>query len=193
MAGRIREEDIAEVREKARIDDVVSQYVTLKNAGGGSQKGLCPFHDEKSPSFNVNPTRGFYHCFGCNESGDVISFLMKIDGLTFGETVERLADKYGVQLRREEGDAREERPKGPARQRLIEANKVAQQFYAEQLATPDALVDAAQCTGCRRVDLLDAAHAEGEGGGRRGHACPLICSDGRTPGHRGTAVPMGSE
>ncbi|GAW49905.1 MULTISPECIES: DNA primase [unclassified Nocardioides] len=140
MAGRIREEDIAEVREKARIDEVVSQYVTLKNAGGGSQKGLCPFHDEKSPSFNVNPTRGFFHCFGCNESGDVISFLMKIDGLTFGETVERLADKYGVQLRREEGGVQDERPKGPPRQRLIDANKVAQQFYAEQLATPDALV-----------------------------------------------------
>ncbi|MFC6341364.1 DNA primase, partial [Nocardioides hankookensis] len=141
MAGRIRDDDIAEVREKARIDDVVSQYVTLKNAGGGSQKGLCPFHDEKSPSFHVTPARGFYHCFGCNESGDVISFLMKIDGLTFTETVERLADKYGVQLRREEGDAREEqRPKGPPRQRLIEANKVAQEFYAEQLATPDALV-----------------------------------------------------
>jgi DNA primase len=140
VAGRIREEDIAEVREKARIDDVVSQYVTLKNAGGGSQKGLCPFHDEKSPSFNVNPARGFYHCFGCNESGDVISFLMKIDGLTFGETVERLADKYGVQLRREEGGVQEERPKGPPRQRLIDANKIAQEFYAEQLATPDAQV-----------------------------------------------------
>ncbi|GAA4693891.1 DNA primase [Nocardioides conyzicola] len=139
MAGRIREEDIAEVREKARIDDVVSQYVTLKNAGGGSQKGLCPFHDEKSPSFHVTPARGFYHCFGCNESGDVISFLMKIDGLTFGETVERLADKYGVQLRREEGGVQEERPKGPPRQRLIDANKIAQEFYAEQLATADAL------------------------------------------------------
>ena len=58
MAGRIRDDDIAEVREKARIDEVVSQYVTLRNAGGGSQKGLCPFHDEKSPSFNVNPSRG---------------------------------------------------------------------------------------------------------------------------------------
>ncbi len=140
MAGRIRDDDIAVVREKARIDDVVSQYVTLKNAGGGSQKGLCPFHDEKSPSFNVNPSRGFYHCFGCNESGDVISFLMKIDGLSFTETVERLADKYGVQLRREEGDARDERPKGPQRGRLIEANKVAQEFYAEQLSTTDAAV-----------------------------------------------------
>ncbi|MEO6512236.1 MAG: CHC2 zinc finger domain-containing protein, partial [Nocardioides sp.] len=101
MAGRIREEDIAEVREKARIDDIVSGYVTLRNAGGGSMKGLCPFHDEKSPSFHVTPARGFFHCFGCQESGDVISFLMKIDGLAFTETVERLADKYGVTLRRE--------------------------------------------------------------------------------------------
>ncbi|MGZ4488059.1 MAG: DNA primase [Nocardioides sp.] len=140
MVGRIRDESIAEVREKARIDDVVSSYVTLRNAGGGSQKGLCPFHDEKSPSFHVTPSRGFFHCFGCSEGGDVISFLMKIDGLTFGEAVERLADKYGVQLRREEGDVREERPKGPARQRLIEAHREAQEFYADQLATPDALV-----------------------------------------------------
>jgi DNA primase len=156
VAGRIREEDIAEVREKARIDEVVSQYVTLKNAGGGSQKGLCPFHDEKSPSFNVNPARGFFHCFGCNESGDVISFLMKIDGLTFGETVERLADKYGVQLRREEGGVQEERPKGPPRGRLIEANKVAQEYYAEQLATADALV-ARQFLSERGFDQAAAA------------------------------------
>src|SRR5690349_12750428 len=117
VAGRIREESIAEVREKARIDDVVSQYVTLRNAGGGSQKGLCPFHDEKSPSFNVNPGRGFFHCFGCGEGGDVITFLMKIDGLSFGEAVERLADKVGVVLRREDEDLRDERPKGPARRR----------------------------------------------------------------------------
>ena len=139
MAGRIRDDDIAEVREKARIDDVVSSYVTLRNAGGGSQKGLCPFHDEKSPSFHVTPSRGFYHCFGCQAGGDVINFLMQIDGLTFAEAVERLADKYGVQLRREEGDIRDDRPKGPARQRLIEANREAQEFYAAQLATPDAV------------------------------------------------------
>jgi DNA primase len=140
VAGRIREEDIAEVREKARIDDVVSQYVTLRPAGGGSLKGLCPFHDEKSPSFNVNPSRGFYHCFGCGEGGDVINFLMKIDGLGFGEVVERLADKVGVVLRREDDGpgGRDDRPRGPQRGRLIEANKVAQEFYAEQLGTPDA-------------------------------------------------------
>lgn len=156
MAGRIREEDIAEVREKTRIDDVVSQYVTLRNAGGGSQKGLCPFHDEKSPSFHVTPARGFFHCFGCGESGDVISFLMKIDGLTFTETVERLAEKAGVMLRREEGDARDERPKGPQRQRLIEANRVAQEFYAEQLATPEALA-ARQFLSERGFDQTAAA------------------------------------
>jgi len=62
VAGRIREEDIAEVREKAKIEEIVSDYVTLRPAGGGSLKGLCPFHDEKSPSFNVNPSRQFFHC-----------------------------------------------------------------------------------------------------------------------------------
>ncbi|HET7193997.1 MAG TPA: DNA primase [Nocardioides sp.] len=139
MAGRIREEDIAAVREKAPIDEVVSSYVTLRNAGGGSQKGLCPFHDEKSPSFHVTPARQFFHCFGCQEGGDVIAFLMKIDGLSFVEAVERLADKYGVQLRREDGDVRDDRPRGPARSRLVEAHRVAQEFYAEQLPTPDAL------------------------------------------------------
>ncbi|GAA2155879.1 DNA primase [Nocardioides koreensis] len=155
MAGRIREDSIAEVREKARIDEVVSSYVTLRNAGGGSQKGLCPFHDEKSPSFHVTPARQFWHCFGCGEGGDVINFLMKIDGLSFVEAVERLADKYGVQLRREEGDVREDRPKGPSRQRLIEAHREAQEFYAGQLATPDALV-ARQFLGGRGFDQAAA-------------------------------------
>ncbi len=138
MAGRIREEDIADVREKSRIEEVVGDYVTLRNAGGGSLKGLCPFHDEKSPSFNVTPARGFYYCFGCQESGDVISFLMKMDGLSFTEAIERLADKTGVMLRREEGDDRDDRPKGPPRQRLVEVNRAAQEFYAEQLSGPDA-------------------------------------------------------
>jgi DNA primase len=140
VAGRIRDDDIAEVREKARIDDVVSSYVTLKRAGGGSLKGLCPFHDEKTPSFNVNPSRAFWHCFGCGEGGDVISFLMKVDGLTFVESVERLAEKYGVQLRREEGDDEPQRPRGPSRARLVEAHKVAQELYADLLGTPEALV-----------------------------------------------------
>jgi DNA primase len=79
------------------------------------------------------------NCFGCGEGGDVITFLMKLDGLSFGEAVERLADKYGVQLRREEGDVREDRPRGPSRTRLVEAHREAQLYYAENLATPDAL------------------------------------------------------
>jgi DNA primase len=139
VAGRIREEDIAEVREKVRIDEVISDYVTLRPAGGGSLKGLCPFHDEKSPSFNVNPQRAAYHCFGCGEGGDVFAFLMKIDGLGFVEAVERLADKTGTMLRREDGDARPERPRGPQRGRLVEAHKVAQEFYTDALGSSEAL------------------------------------------------------
>jgi len=150
VAGRIREEDITEVREKAKIDEVVADYVTLRPAGGGSLKGLCPFHDEKSPSFNVRPDRG-WHCFGCGEGGDVFTFLMKIDGLGFAEAVERLADRYGVTLRREEGDVRQERPRGPQRSRLIEANKVAQEFYADALGSSEALA-ARQFLGERGFD-----------------------------------------
>ncbi len=155
MAGRIRDEDITEVREKAKVDEVVADYVTLRPAGGGSLKGLCPFHDEKSPSFNVRPDRG-WHCFGCGEGGDVFTFLMKIDGLGFAEAVERLADRYGVTLRREEGDARQERPRGPQRSRLVEANRIAQEFYVDALGTPDALA-ARQFLGERGFDQEVAA------------------------------------
>ncbi len=157
MVGRIREDDIAAVREKVRIEEVVGDYVTLRNAGGGSQKGLCPFHDEKSPSFNVNPSRGFFHCFGCQEGGDVFTFLMKIDGLGFSEAVERMADKVGVQLRHEDGDVRDERPKGPPRQRLVEVNRVAQEFYAEQLVAPDGIA-ARQFLAERDFDQACADH-----------------------------------
>ncbi len=126
------------MREKTRIDEVVSSYVTLRPAGGGSWKGLCPFHDEKSPSFNVTPSRGFYHCFGCGQGGDVINFVMEIDGLSFSETVERLAEKCGVQLRYVDGGPAQQRDSSN-RPRLIEAHKVAQAFYADHLNTPDAV------------------------------------------------------
>ncbi len=139
VAGLIREDDIALVRERARIDEVVSSYVTLRNAGGGAQKGLCPFHDEKTPSFHVTPSRGFFHCFGCGEGGDVISFLQKIEGLGFGETVERLADKYGVQLRYTEEGSRPARRESSLRPRMLEAHKLAAAYYQDQLAGPDAL------------------------------------------------------
>ncbi len=133
MSGRIKEEDVAHVRERSPIDEVIADYVQLKSAGGGQKKGLCPFHDEKSPSFHVTPSKGFFHCFGCQASGDVIAFLMKIDHLSFTETIERLADRLGYQLRYEQGNF----TPAPAgnRSRLIAANALAAKFYQEQLNT----------------------------------------------------------
>ena len=131
MSGRIKEEDVAHVRERSPIDEVIADYVQLKSAGGGQKKGLCPFHDEKSPSFHVTPSKGFFHCFGCQASGDVIAFLMKIDHLSFTETIERLADRLGYQLRYEQGNF----TPAPAgnRSRLIAANALAAKFYQDQL------------------------------------------------------------
>jgi DNA primase len=135
VAGRIRDEDIATIREKARIEEIVGEYVALRNAGGGSLKGLCPFHDEKTASFHVTPARGMYFCFGCNQGGDVIRFVEKVEQLSFTEALERLAVKVGMQLRYEEARAgtapqahREQRT------RLVEAHRDAAAFYAEQLA-----------------------------------------------------------
>jgi len=137
LAGRIRDEDIALVRERISIVDVISEHVTLKPAGGGNLKGLCPFHDEKSPSFNVTPTRGFYHCFGCGVGGDSINFVMEIDHLSFAEAIERLAARAGVQLRYEEAWPAPTRQTGQ-RQRLVAAHAEAARFYADQLGTPGA-------------------------------------------------------
>ncbi len=138
MAGRIRAEDVALVKERTSIEDVVREHVTLRPAGVGSLKGLCPFHDEKSPSFHVRPLLGVFHCFGCDESGDAISFVQKVDHLTFTEAIERLAAKAGVELRYEDGGGRPREDVG-RRTRLIEAHRIAARFYAEQLAGgPDA-------------------------------------------------------
>jgi len=134
MSGRIREDDVAYIRDRAPIDEVVADYVQLKSAGGGQKKGLCPFHDEKSPSFHVTPSKGYFHCFGCQTGGDVIAFLMKIDHLTFTETIERLADRIGYTLRYDEGSSGPVVTSG-ARSRLISANLEATKFYQEQLNT----------------------------------------------------------
>ena len=131
MAGRIRDEDVAEVRERARIDDVVREYVTLKPAGGGSMKGLCPFHDERSPSFHVTPSRGMWYCFGCGEGGDLLSFIQKIDHHSFTEAVEKLADKVGLTLQYVDGGVTPNKQQGQ-RKRLVEAHKSAAKFYQEQ-------------------------------------------------------------
>lgn len=126
------------VRERAHIEEIVGQHVTLRSAGVGSMKGLCPFHDERSPSFHVRPQVGRYHCFGCGEGGDVIDFVQKVDGLGFSEAVEYLAGKVGLQLRYEEGGAPRPGAEPGKRRRLIEAHKVAEEFYREQLSTPAA-------------------------------------------------------
>jgi DNA primase len=137
VAGRIRDTDIALVRERSPVDEVVSARVTLTRAGGGSLKGLCPFHDEKSPSFNVNPSRGVWYCFGCGAGGDAIKFVMDTELLTFTEAVEWLANRAGVQLRYEESGSAPTRPTGQ-RQRLVGAHAAAAEFYAEQLGGPEA-------------------------------------------------------
>ena len=136
MAGRIKDEDVTYIRDHSPIDDVVADYVQLKNAGGGQKKGLCPFHDEKSPSFHVTPSKGYFHCFGCQVGGDVIAFIMKLEHLTFTETVERLADRIGYTLRYEAGSVNA----GPSinRSRLVAANTAASIFYQEQLQLPSA-------------------------------------------------------
>lgn len=137
MVGTINREDIAAVRERAPIEEIIGQHVALKSAGVGSLKGLCPFHDERSPSFTVRPAVGRWHCFGCGEGGDVIEFVMRMDGMSFAEAVEYLAERAGVTLRYEAGGART----GPTvgqRKRLIDAHRAAASFYAEQLASPEA-------------------------------------------------------
>ncbi|MEU6057843.1 DNA primase [Streptomyces sp. NPDC047097] len=135
--GRINDEDVKAVRDAVPIDAVVSEYLQLRNAGGGNLKGLCPFHDEKSPSFQVSPSKGLFHCFGCQEGGDTIAFVMKIDHLSFSETVERLAAKAGITLRYEQGGYTPGHQRGE-RIRLVEAHELAARFYAEQLGSPEA-------------------------------------------------------
>ena len=137
MAGRIRDEDIAAVRERSPVDEVIGEYLQLKNAGGGSVKGLCPFHDEKTPSFNVTPSRGLWYCHGCGEGGDVIKFVQKIDALSFIEAVEKLAARAGLELRYEQGGYVPGQEQSQ-RRRLVDAHRAAADYYAERLRGPDA-------------------------------------------------------
>ncbi|WP_075004133.1 DNA primase [Streptacidiphilus jiangxiensis] len=137
MAGRIRDEDVQAVKAALRIDAVVGDYVQLANGGGGQLKGLCPFHDEKSASFYVNPSKGVYNCFGCQESGDTLGFVMKIEHLSFVEAVERLAPQVGITLRYEGGSYVPGRQQGE-RTRLLEINRLASAWFQEQLNSPEA-------------------------------------------------------
>ncbi|KAA9087088.1 DNA primase [Microbacterium radiodurans] len=152
--ARIRQADVEEVKSRTNIGDIVGERVALKSAGVGSLKGLCPFHDERSPSFHVRPQVGFYHCFGCGESGDVYSFLRAMDHLSFTEAVERLAARIGYQLHYEDGAPT---PETGGRSRLYAAHTAAAEFYRSQLSSPDAQL-ARQFLGERGFDAGAAAH-----------------------------------
>ena len=134
MAGRIPEQFIEDVLARVDIVDLIETYVPLRKTGRDFQ-ARCPFHTEKSPSFTVSPTKQFFHCFGCGVGGDVIAFLMKIDHLSFTESVEKLADKMGYTLRYDgSGGA----TSGVNRSRLVAANTAATKFYQDELNKPGA-------------------------------------------------------
>ena len=154
MAGRIRDEDIALVRERSPIAEVIGEYLQLRNAGGGSLKGLCPFHDEKTPSFNVTPARGLWYCFSCADGGDVIRFVEKVDNLSFPEAVERLAARVGVDLTYEQGGHVPGHEQSQ-RRRLLAAHRAAADFYAERLRGP-AAAPAREFLSERGFELADA-------------------------------------
>ena len=135
--GRIPDTDVTAIRDKTRIEDVVGYYVQLRRAGADSLKGLCPFHDEKSPSFHVRPNHGHFHCFGCGEGGDVYAFVQKIEHVSFVESVELLADRIGHALSYTGGGTSVQRDRG-SRSRLVTANAAAQEFYAEALESAEA-------------------------------------------------------
>ncbi|OBB25866.1 DNA primase [Mycolicibacterium fortuitum] len=138
VAGRISDRDIAAIREKIRIEDVVGDYVQLRRAGADSMKGLCPFHDEKSPSFHVRPNHGHFHCFGCGEGGDVYAFIQKIEHVSFVESVELLADRVGYTVTYTGSSTTNVQRDRGSRSRLLAANAAAQEFYAEALRSDEA-------------------------------------------------------
>lgn len=144
------------MRERSSIAEVVGEHIQLRNAGGGNLKGLCPFHDEKSPSFNVTPSRGYWYCFGCAEGGDVITFVRKLEHLTFTDAIERLAQRAGIQLRYEQGGYVPGREHGE-RSRLIEAHKAAAEFYASLLSEAEA-APGRRFLSERGFERVDAEH-----------------------------------
>jgi DNA primase len=157
VAGRIPDRDISAIRERVRIEDVVGDYVQLRRAGADSLKGLCPFHDEKSPSFHVRPNHGHFHCFGCGEGGDVYAFVQKIEHVTFVEAVELLADRVGYTVTYTGASATNVQRDRGSRSRLLAANAAAQEFYAAALQSEEA-APARQYLFDRNFDMAAAAH-----------------------------------
>src|SRR5207249_2504835 len=129
MAGRIRDDAIRGIRERASLVEVVSDAVALRRRGR-SFVGLCPFHAEKTPSFTVSEERGFFHCFGCGEHGDVFSFVMRVESLPFPDAVRRVAARFGIPVPEDEGGSR---PRGEP---LVTVNAAAAAFFQAELAGP---------------------------------------------------------
>lgn len=133
--ARYSEEIINEVKQSNDIVDVLSQYMHLKRSGRNFF-GLCPFHNEKSPSFSVSPDKQIFHCFGCNVGGNVITFVSKIEGLNFIETVQMLAERANIQLPSLENNIDSQREE--LKNKVYKINEVAAEFYHQNLYKPQA-------------------------------------------------------
>lgn len=155
MAGMIAKGDIEKVRAAADLYDLVSASVTLKPSGTGTFVGLCPFHDEKTPSFSVRPALGVWHCFGCGLGGDVFKYIEQQENIDFREAVEYLADRYHIEIHYESGASRDDAPRSK-RARLLEANEEAQRFFVSQITSKEALA-ARKLLGGRNFTQQDCA------------------------------------
>jgi len=150
MAGRIRQEDVEAVKERTNIVALVGQYLTLKQAGPDRMTGLCPFHQEKTASFGVSPSKGVFYCHGCGKGGDSITFLRDLENLSYVEAVERLAQLAGVTLRYE-GDSATERRAAARRNALFRANEAAAALYSSMLREGREAEDARAYVSERRL------------------------------------------
>ena len=157
MAGRIRQEDVEAVKERTDVARLVGQYLTLKKTGHDSLSGLCPFHQEKTPSFSVSPAKQVFYCFGCGKGGDAISFLRELEHLTYVEAIERLAQQAGVTLRYE-GDSPAERRKAARRLALHRTNEEASELYHRMLVDGREAADARSYLAERGIDPATAEH-----------------------------------
>ncbi len=150
MAGRIPEEVIQQVQEKTDILDLIGQYVHLKKTGR-NYFGLCPFHSEKSPSFAVHPEKRLFHCYGCGESGNVFTFLMKLEGFEFPEAVRLLAGKVGIDIPQEE-TTREIPQFAQKKEKMVQAHELAAKLYHHVLLHTDASLDAQHYLESRQIE-----------------------------------------
>jgi DNA primase len=128
------------VKQQADIVKVIEGYIRLRKAGAQNYSGLCPFHKEKSPSFSVHAVRQFYHCFGCQASGDVFSFVAKIENVTFPEAVRIVAQKCGIPLPKREFSSPEQAAEARLRAKLLELHETAASWFEEQLRSPEGAV-----------------------------------------------------